>query len=321
MEELQPQTPQPELTVAQRLERSLKREAGEEWTPPQTEPAETTEEPQQAAEQTETTEETQEPEGQPAESGVAEVELNGKTYQVPAEIKDGYLRQADYTKKTQALAEDRKYAEALKAEAETAYKAVQALGPVIAGWHQLNDKIAEYDKVDYQSLWNAGPEGQAMYTRLKMEQQEARQSLAALSGQLQQAPTLLNQLDAKAHAAEVARNLPLVKEWVPDLDKRRDELFETGKKYGYSDQELSMMSNARDVRALRDLAEYQKIIAKRDSIKQQVTAAPPVARPGTRTVAPSAQKDYNAALKVLKSGDRSDDAFLNALRAQRKLTG
>ena len=57
-------------------------------------------------------EETEEGEG---ETDTAEVELNGEKYKVPAALKDAFLMQADYTRKTQEVAEVRKTAEATNA--------------------------------------------------------------------------------------------------------------------------------------------------------------------------------------------------------------
>lgn len=54
-------------------------------------------------------------EGTPEEQ---EVEYEGKTYKLPPELKDALLRQADYTKKTMTLAEERKAVEAAKAHLE-----------------------------------------------------------------------------------------------------------------------------------------------------------------------------------------------------------
>src|SRR5438105_8523 len=62
-----------------------------------------------------------------AEPDVAEIEINGKKYTVPAELKDGYLMQADYTRKTQEVADIRKTVEAQKAEAETFYNVSQEI--------------------------------------------------------------------------------------------------------------------------------------------------------------------------------------------------
>jgi hypothetical protein len=52
------------------------------------------------------------------EPGAVDVEYEGKTYKLPPELKDAVLRQADYTKKTMSLAEERKAVEAAKAHVE-----------------------------------------------------------------------------------------------------------------------------------------------------------------------------------------------------------
>jgi hypothetical protein len=43
-----------------------------------------------------------------AEDGLAEIEIEGKAYRLPPELKDGMMRDADYRQKTHALAEQRK---------------------------------------------------------------------------------------------------------------------------------------------------------------------------------------------------------------------
>ena len=58
------------------------------------------------------------------EPGLAEVEIDGKTYKLPPELKDGFLRQADYTRKTQELAEQRR-----RMEAEREAAGEQVVGP------------------------------------------------------------------------------------------------------------------------------------------------------------------------------------------------
>ena len=45
-----------------------------------------------------------------------EVDYNGKSYCLPPELKDALLRQADYTRKTQELAEGRRALEAARVE-------------------------------------------------------------------------------------------------------------------------------------------------------------------------------------------------------------
>ena len=51
-----------------------------------------------------------------AESEVEDVDWEGKKYAVPKELKDALMRQSDYTRKTQEIAETRRALEAKEAE-------------------------------------------------------------------------------------------------------------------------------------------------------------------------------------------------------------
>lgn len=82
----------------------------------------------------------------------AEIELNGKKYQVPAELKDGYLMQADYTRKTQATAELTRQYEAKVADAnrilEVSQEEMRARAHVLG----LDAELAQYANVDWNRL-------------------------------------------------------------------------------------------------------------------------------------------------------------------------
>lgn len=322
MEQLQSQTPEApqERTVTQSLERFLARERGEEWEPPSPETAaEPAAESAPEAPPVEAEGEAQPEEGQeppPTAEELAEIELEGKQYKVPAALKDGYLRQADYTRKTQAIAQEAKVVAAAKASAEQAFEVLQTLGPLVADWHQAQRMAEQYQKVDWNALYESDP---MLHNKTRLDAQDNWNRFQILTQQLQQAPTALRDMKQKAFIAEVQRNAPKVKELVPDLDKRRDDMMASGKHYGFSDEELNAISDPRYVHALRDLAEYRKLTANREQIKQRVAAAPPVARPGAKGT-PPASKDYSAAVKALKK-DSSDEAFIAALRAQRKAQG
>lgn len=112
--------------------------------------AETTEATEQDAEGSE--EGSQEPE-------YAEIEYEGKKYQVPPELKDAVLRQADYTRKTQEVAELRKQAEAFKAEAETVRQASQEELGARATAINLDSQLQQYQNVDWRALLSEDPIG------------------------------------------------------------------------------------------------------------------------------------------------------------------
>jgi hypothetical protein len=81
----------------------------------------------------------------------AEIEINGKTYQVPAELKDGYMMHADYTRKRQADAEYNRQLQAkeqdLQRMQEVSDQELNARAELIG----INQRLEQYAQVD----WNA----------------------------------------------------------------------------------------------------------------------------------------------------------------------
>src|SRR3954468_4841262 len=79
---------------------------------------------------------------------LVEVVYDGKGYQLPAELKDALLRQADYTRKTQDVAQARKALEAERAahlEGAALTRAhIQDAARVVA----LNDQLTQFAQVD-----------------------------------------------------------------------------------------------------------------------------------------------------------------------------
>ena len=81
----------------------------------------------------------------------ADVEYDGKTYQVPPELKEAFLRQQDYTRKTQEVAEIRKQAEAFRVEAEQVRQASVEELDARSIARDLDRQLEKYEGVD----WNA----------------------------------------------------------------------------------------------------------------------------------------------------------------------
>lgn len=253
-----------------------------------------------------------------AKPTTAEVEIDGKTYVVPAELKDGYLRQSDYTKKTQAVAETFKAVGAMKEAVEQSYQVAQQLGPMLAEFSQAQKLADEYSRIDFNTLYQSDP---LLHNKLKIEQQENWQKLQFLNSNLQQAPQALARAQEAAFQAEVARNAPIAMQLVPDLPKVQKQLMDVGRELGYSDQELSAISDPRQVKALRMLLEYRELTKNRDQIRQKVEGAPPVAKPGAKNAAPQATaNEYKSALKAVRE-DGSTESVMAALRTGRRLQG
>ncbi len=95
--------------------------------------------------------ETDTPEGEADEPApeTAEVERDGKTYKVPVELKDDFLRQADYTRKTQEIAELRKE---LGSHIEQAKQASEGEINARAKAVAIDAAIQNYENIDWDAL-------------------------------------------------------------------------------------------------------------------------------------------------------------------------
>jgi hypothetical protein len=74
-----------------------------------------------------------------------EVEWEGNQYRLPKGIKDALLRQADYTRKTQEVAETRREAEAAKVAVYQQAQLFQSAGPLLV---QQQDAMAKLEELD-----------------------------------------------------------------------------------------------------------------------------------------------------------------------------
>ena len=97
-----------------------------------------------------------------------EVDYNGKSYCLPPELKDALLRQADYTRKTQELAEGRRALEAARVEHHQ--QVVRTRGHIqdAARIVALNDQLAQLSQVNWQALQAQNPaRAQALYQQFE----------------------------------------------------------------------------------------------------------------------------------------------------------
>lgn len=106
-----------------------------------------------------------------------EVEYEGKRYSLPAELKAALLRQADYTRKTQEVAEMKRSAEARAADIENAFSVSQEYIQARAYQHTLNEQLQQYQgltQADWGKLESDDPLGaQSHWRQYQMLKEEA----------------------------------------------------------------------------------------------------------------------------------------------------
>ena len=171
------------------------------------------------------------------EEEVEEVERDGKKYKVPKALTKELMLHADYTRKTQEVAEQRKEVEALKAQAiQSSAEHIQSIARVVA----LRDAAAQYDQIDWNA-WRAYDQqnGTQETTRLMIEKQQVvdafKKAESELSTTEQQRALEAQQLSAKQLQeadAILARDIPGFTEKLPKMTQY------AAKEFGFTTAEV-----------------------------------------------------------------------------------
>jgi hypothetical protein len=171
-----------------------------------------------------------------------DIEYEGKVYQAPKALKAALMRQADYTRKTQELAAERRVVEAER----TLHAQTQETRSALAA---LEHKMAAVEAVDWQALQRDDPEAAEQLRRHAQMLVEAHRHLAAD----------LDARQAQYHAAEQHTHAERLREghaalsrdiegWSPELAGRLAE-FATSE-FGVTPQELAEVHDPRLVKLL-----------------------------------------------------------------------
>jgi len=162
-----------------------------------------------------------------AEPELADIEYEGKAYKLPPELKDALLRQADYTRKTQATAEKERVLEARQAEVDRAYQTSQEVIEARAVIHHLDSQLKQYNDLtpqQWQQLESEDPMAAMSHWRTFQQLKDQRGQVA------QYLDKTHNDLSEKAKQATADRLRETrafaekeLKGWTPDLDNKITE--------------------------------------------------------------------------------------------------
>jgi hypothetical protein len=239
------------------------------------------------------------------------VKVDGKEIEVPKEeLIRGYQREADYTRKTQKLAEERKLVESefQQVRAEREYTS-QLLG-------QLQQKLQEYEPPEPD--WNRlEVEDPTEYARQWTSHQRRQQQKYAIQAEELRIAQLQN-ADAQKHihatlAAETARLKEKIPEWnSPEKAKAEGKaLLEYGQVLGFSEQELNTITDSRALLALHKAWKYDQMMSKRPEFQAKIKKAPKMVSSGSAGSVSSKSSDINNAKKRLaQTGSVRDAASL-----------
>jgi hypothetical protein len=191
------------------------------------------------------------------------------------ELIQGYQRNADYTRKTQELAQERnqssEFVERSKKDVEAKLTKLNELNN--AAQAQLQQ---EYAEVDFEKLYEEDPVEAA---RLEHKMRKKHEQLAQVSQQTQE-------LQAQEFNKYLGEQQKLLSQKVPELmDEQKGPRFKQQMRdylgnIGFNDNEINSVYDHRYVMPVKDAMNYRNLQKAKPGIKKKVANAPKVVKGG-----------------------------------------
>jgi Tfp pilus assembly protein PilN len=238
------------------------------------------------------------------------VKVSGEEVEVSLdELLNGYSRTADYQKKTQSLAEQRKAVEADRVKIDEAAKTRETYAQRLQVIEQL---LQQQDQgQDLASLKSEDPIAYAVAMAEKMERDKQLQAVQMERQRVQQEQQSHQQIQLQKHIqAEQAKLVEAIPEFKDDVKAEviRRDIRNYAKAQGFTDQELSQVYDSRAVLALYKAAQYDKLMAGKGVTSKKVANAPKTIRPGTSNPQSSDNETFKKERAVLRQSGNKKDA-------------
>lgn len=200
-------------------------------------------------------------EGQePQDDDGEEIEHDGEKFRVPKKLKDAFLRQSDYTRKTQDIAAQRQaieqQAQQVRQQAAMQHQHIQEIAEAVS----IDRQLEQLRAIDWNALTTSDPVEAMRLDRQMRELTEQRGQIVNGITQRQQQQAMEAQQTAARQLQEAAAQVALeIPNWGPEIQKT---LSEYGATQGYQQQELASVADPRAVKLLHKAYLYDQMVAK-----------------------------------------------------------
>lgn len=196
-----------------------------------------------------------------------EIEHEGEKYRVPKKLKDSFLMQADYTRKTQEIANQRKELELKTQDIQRRSQEQQQYLNEVAEAISLDKQIAQFKGVDWNALIDRDPvEAMRLDRQMRELTEQRNQVVSGITHKQQQQAMESQQATVKQlqeASAMLTRDIP---GWGPDMQRT---IVEFGQENGYTPHELSVVVDPRAVKMLHKAMLYDQLTKKQAAIKSK----------------------------------------------------
>jgi len=239
------------------------------------------------------------------------VKVGKEEVEVPLdELLKGYSRTADYTRKTQEIAESRKVVEAERAKIEEASKLRDTYAQRLSVIEQMLNQQDSGE--DLATLKETDPIGYATRVAEQVEREKQLNAVRAEQQRLAQQQQAEQAERLKAHLAQEAQKLseaiPQFSDPVKGQALKADIRNYAKNTLGFSDQELSAAYDSRAILSIYKSMMYDKLVGSKPEMTKKVNQAPKMLKPGTSTPEARVTQEVKQMRGRLKSTGRAKDA-------------
>jgi len=243
------------------------------------------------------------------------IKVDGEEFEVGIEeLKNGYQRQADYTRKSQALAEQRKETENIQSERMQLEQERQMYANGLQMLQeQQTAKLQDFDKVDWETLKTEDP---YQYMLKKDEYRDAQDKVNNVAEQRaiiqQEQQATMQRARADFVQQEYSRLIQALPEWNDKNSTIKNDVREYAASVGFRPDEINQLADHRSVLVIKKAMEFDKLTKKVAPKKKAVKKVPKVQKAGrgkskedTATEALKAKRT-----RLRKTGKQQDAASL-----------
>lgn len=190
---------------------------------------------------------------------------------------------ADYTKKSQQVAEERKRLEAEAKIVEEARKEREEYSNRLKALQQYLEQNAPRED-DLEYLKENDPIGYAVKVA---ELTQKKEQMAAVRAEQERLAAMQQAEEVQQQRSYIAQQAQLVSQLIPEYadaqkgESLRKELRAYAKSIGYTDEEVNSVYDARTVKALYDAMQYAKLQQAKPSVTKKVSQAPKAMKAGS----------------------------------------
>ncbi len=224
------------------------------------------------------------------------------------ELIKGYQQGTDYTKKSQALAEQRKAIEAERQHLEYVKQERQAYAQKLQA---LDSFLTQQNRgVDLDVLKETDPIGYAVAVAEQSQREKqlavVRQEQQRIAQQQQAEQQASLQTHLRQESEKLASLIPELS--TPQGDAVRKQIRDYAKSVGWTDQELSSVYDSRAVVSLYKAMKYEQLQKSKPEVTKKLQAAPKMMRSGASTPPARNSQDKQVMQRLRETGKVTDAA-------------